>query len=116
MAHINYPDSHHLQGALRFTPQISPLLNFVKHFFRFAACHAEGRGEDDFTRKNFLLQKKILHPVKNFVKLFFRFACHDGVNDIARKILEIGDLKIHEIKPKEAEDADIPIRSAGLAR
>jgi hypothetical protein len=38
------------------------------------------------------------------------------VNEIARKILEIGDLKIHDIKPKEAEDIDIPVRSVGLAR
>lgn len=45
-----------------------------------------------------------------------RFAVHDGVNDIARKILEIGDLKIHDTKPKETEDTDLPIRSAGLAR
>ena len=41
---------------------------------------------------------------------FSRFSCHDGVNDIARKILEIGDLKIHDTKPKETEDTDIPIR------
>ena len=45
-----------------------------------------------------------------------RFTCHDGVNDIARKILEIGDLKIADSKPKEVEDNDIPIRSTGLAR
>jgi hypothetical protein len=38
------------------------------------------------------------------------------VNDIARKILEIGELKINDPKPKEVEDLDIPIRSSGLAR
>ena len=43
-----------------------------------------------------------------------RFTTHDGVNDLAKKILEIGDLKIHDSKPKEEED--FPMRSSGLAR
>merc|ERR1712121_74358 len=43
-----------------------------------------------------------------------RFTSHDMVNDLARKILEIGDLKFQENKPKE--DEDVPMRSTGLAR
>ncbi len=45
-----------------------------------------------------------------------RLASQDGVNDIARKINDIGELKILEPKPKEVEDNDIPMRSSGLAR
>merc|ERR1712083_74014 len=43
-----------------------------------------------------------------------RFTTHDAVNDMARKILEIGDLKFQENRPKE--DEDVPMRSAGLSR
>merc|ERR1712045_706947 len=32
-----------------------------------------------------------------------RFTCHDGVNDLAKRILEIGDLKMQDNKPKESE-------------
>jgi hypothetical protein len=43
-----------------------------------------------------------------------RFTTHDAANDLARKILEIGDLKFQENRPKE--DEDVPMRSAGLSR
>jgi len=43
-----------------------------------------------------------------------RFTAHDGVNDIARRILEIGDLKMQDNNPK-SEDAYEP-RSSGLSR
>merc|ERR1711994_1120418 len=33
-----------------------------------------------------------------------RFTCHDGVNDLAKRILEIGDLKMQENKGKESDD------------
>merc|ERR1712002_807389 len=42
-----------------------------------------------------------------------RFTCHDTVNDLAKKILEIGDLRMMDSKPKE-EDFDT--RSSGLSR
>jgi len=41
-----------------------------------------------------------------------RFTTHDGVNDLAKKILEIGELKIHDSKPKE-DETDFPMRSSG---
>merc|ERR1711887_7501 len=43
-----------------------------------------------------------------------RFTSHDGVNDLARRILEIGDLKMQENNPKESED--FQSRSTGLSR
>merc|ERR1712002_874722 len=42
-----------------------------------------------------------------------RFMCHDTVNDLAKKILEIGDLRMMENKPKED---DFESRSSGLSR
>merc|ERR1712002_392901 len=42
-----------------------------------------------------------------------RFTCHDTVNDLAKKILEIGDLRMMENKPKED---DFESRSSGLSR
>merc|ERR1712055_608870 len=42
-----------------------------------------------------------------------RFTSHDMVNDLCRKILEIGDLKFQENKPKEDEDYEP--RSTGLS-
>ena len=48
-----------------------------------------------------------------------RFIGHDSAsNELARKILEIGDIKIHDPKPTRdgGMDDDIPIRSSGLAR
>merc|ERR1719228_2184590 len=43
-----------------------------------------------------------------------RFTCHDGVNDLARRILEIGDLKMQENNPKSNDDFES--RSTGLSR
>merc|ERR1719339_446265 len=43
-----------------------------------------------------------------------RFTCHDGVNDLAKRILEIGDLKMQENKPKDSEEFES--RSSGLSR
>jgi len=43
-----------------------------------------------------------------------RFTCHDGVNDLARRILEIGDLKMQENNPKSNDDYEP--RSTGLSR
>jgi len=43
-----------------------------------------------------------------------RFTCHDGVNDLARRVLEIGDLKFQENNPKAGEDFES--RSTGLSR
>merc|ERR1712223_502360 len=43
-----------------------------------------------------------------------RFTSHDMINDLCKKILEIGNLKFQENKPKE--DEDVPMRSAGLSR
>merc|ERR1719206_147162 len=43
-----------------------------------------------------------------------RFACHDGVNDLAKRILEIGDLKMHDNKPKDSDEFES--RSSGLSR
>merc|ERR1719431_2429247 len=43
-----------------------------------------------------------------------RFTSHDGVNDLARRILEIGDLKMQENNPKESED--FQSRNTGLSR
>merc|ERR1712241_987047 len=43
-----------------------------------------------------------------------RFTCHDGVNDLAKRILEIGDLKMQENKGKESDDFES--RSSGLSR
>ena len=48
-----------------------------------------------------------------------RFIGHDSAsNELARKILEIGEIKIHDPKPTRdgGMDDDIPIRSSGLAR
>lgn len=45
-----------------------------------------------------------------------RFATHDGVNDLAKRLLEIGDLKFYDPKPKDDTSDDIPIRSSGLSR
>eukprot|EP00092_Neocalanus_flemingeri_P001584 GFUD01001689.1.p1 GENE.GFUD01001689.1~~GFUD01001689.1.p1 ORF type:complete len:451 (+),score=117.58 GFUD01001689.1:163-1515(+) len=44
-----------------------------------------------------------------------RFNSHEGVNDLAKRILEIGDLKMQENKPKESEDFE-STRSSGLSR
>jgi len=43
-----------------------------------------------------------------------RFTCHDTVNDMARRILEIGDLKMQENKGKDGDDYES--RSSGLSR
>ena len=43
-----------------------------------------------------------------------RFTCHDGVNDLAKRILEIGDLKMQENKGKESDDFES--RGGGLSR
>jgi len=43
-----------------------------------------------------------------------RFTSHDGVNDLAKRILEIGDLKMQENKPAESETFES--RSSGLSR
>merc|ERR1712241_786574 len=43
-----------------------------------------------------------------------RFTCHDGVNDLAKRILEIGDLKMQE--NKGGKDADFESRGGGLSR
>merc|ERR1712121_404935 len=44
-----------------------------------------------------------------------RFTCHDGVNDLAKRILEIGDLKMQDSnKGKETEEFES--RSMGLSR
>ena len=44
-----------------------------------------------------------------------RFTCHDGVNDLARRVLEIGDLKFQENScPKSTDDYEP--RSSGLSR
>merc|ERR1712045_222565 len=43
-----------------------------------------------------------------------RFTCHDGVNDLAKRILEIGDLKMQENKGKESDEFES--RSSGLSR
>merc|ERR1719233_2707949 len=43
-----------------------------------------------------------------------RFTCHDGVNDLARRILEIGDLKMQDNKPKDSDEFES--RSSGLSR
>merc|ERR1712121_400624 len=39
-----------------------------------------------------------------FIKMMDWIRSHDGVNDLARRILEIGDLKMQENNPKESED------------
>merc|ERR1711913_125330 len=33
-----------------------------------------------------------------------RFTCHDGVNDLARRVLELGDLKMQENNPGKSSD------------
>merc|ERR1719145_394516 len=43
-----------------------------------------------------------------------RFTCHDGVNDLAKRILEIGDLKMQDNKGKESDEFES--RSSGLSR
>ena len=45
-----------------------------------------------------------------------RFTTHDATNDLAKKLLEIGDLKFYDPKPKEDSNDDMPIRSSGLSR
>merc|ERR1719430_1171945 len=44
-----------------------------------------------------------------------RFTCHDGVNDVARRVLELGDLKMQENNPSKSSD-DYEPRSSGLSR
>merc|ERR1712113_823976 len=44
-----------------------------------------------------------------------RFTCHDGVNDLARRVLELGDLKMQENNPSKSND-DYEPRSSGLSR
>merc|ERR1712002_889462 len=43
-----------------------------------------------------------------------RFTSHDGVNDLARRILEIGDLRMMDSKTKDNDDFES--RSSGLSR
>merc|ERR1711988_1829832 len=43
-----------------------------------------------------------------------RFTCHDGINDIAKRILELGDLKMQDSSKKESDDFES--RSSGLSR
>jgi len=43
-----------------------------------------------------------------------RFTSHDGVNDLARRILEIGELKMQDNNPKEGDD--FQSRGSGLSR
>merc|ERR1711992_199970 len=43
-----------------------------------------------------------------------RFTCHDGVNDLARRVLELGDLKMQENNPKDSDEFES--RSSGLSR
>jgi len=43
-----------------------------------------------------------------------RFTCHDGINDIAKRILEIGDLKMQDSSKKDTDDFES--RSSGLSR
>ena len=47
-----------------------------------------------------------------------RLTTHDAVNDVAKKILEMGDLKLAENKPKEEEDysSSSSMRPSGLSR
>ena len=49
-----------------------------------------------------------------------RFVGHESAsNELARKILEVGDIKIHDPKPSDSSrdrDDDIPTRSSGLSR
>ena len=45
-----------------------------------------------------------------------QFNTYDTVNDICRRVKDMGDLKIHDPKPKEDKDDDIPIRSSALSR
>merc|ERR1712226_897203 len=44
-----------------------------------------------------------------------RFTCHDGVNDLARRVLELGDLRKMQDNNPKSEDAYEP-RSSGLSR
>merc|ERR1719509_324536 len=43
-----------------------------------------------------------------------RFTCHDGINDIAKRILELGDLKMQDSSKKDSDDFES--RSSGLSR
>jgi len=43
-----------------------------------------------------------------------RFTSHDGVNDLARRILEIGELKMQDNSPKDGDDYSS--RGSGLSR
>jgi len=45
-----------------------------------------------------------------------RFTTHDAINDLAKRMLEVGDLKFYDPKPKDDRDDDMPIRSTGLSR
>ena len=45
-----------------------------------------------------------------------RFHTHDATNDLAKRILELGELKFTENKPKDDLNDDLPIRSSGLSR
>jgi len=45
-----------------------------------------------------------------------RFSTHEAVNDLAKKLLEVGELKFYDPKPKDDTNDDLPIRSSGLSR
>ena len=45
-----------------------------------------------------------------------RFTTHEALNDLAKRMLEVGDLKFYDPKPKNDRDDDMPIRSTGLSR
>ncbi len=45
-----------------------------------------------------------------------KFSTHDAVNEIARKLLEVGDLKIQDPTKKDDVNDDAPYRSSGLSR
>ena len=45
-----------------------------------------------------------------------RFSTHDAINDLAKRVLEVGDLKFYDPKPKDDREDDMPIRSTGLSR
>lgn len=44
-----------------------------------------------------------------------RLTTHDCVNELGKKLLEMGDLKLMESKPKDEEES-FPVRSSGLSR
>ena len=45
-----------------------------------------------------------------------RFTTHDAINDLAKRMLEVGDLKFYDPKPKDDRDDDMPMRGSGLSR